>query len=60
MPKDTQFMKRRAMRVDSDLDADVESYRKEIHASSWSDAARHLIVKGLTAHEREKRELKYG
>jgi len=36
-------MKRRAMRVDKGLDADVESYLKEVHASSWSDASRQLI-----------------
>lgn len=59
MLKNTQCMKRRAMRVDKGLDADVESYRKEVHASSWSDASRQLIVKGLTAYKREKRELKY-
>lgn len=58
--KEVQETKKRTIRVDKELDRDVESYRKEMHSGSWSGAARQLIVKGLTVHQKEKRELKYG
>jgi len=55
-----QETKKRSIRVDKDLENDVESFRKDQHSNSWSEAARQLIVKGLRANEREKKELKYG
>jgi len=57
--KDIQGDKKRGLRVDASLDKDIESFRDEMHLGSWSDAARLLIVNGLKAHEKEKREQKY-
>lgn len=46
--------------VDNELKKEIDGFKKEMHISTRSEAVRQLIVKGLTIHEREKREQKYG
>ena len=46
--------------ADKELVKDIDDFGNEMHISTRSESVRQLIVKGLTARQHEKRELKYG